>query len=196
MILFQLFLSFFQIGLFSFGGGYAILPMIEQQIAGVHGWMTMGEVADALTIGGMMPGSIALNTAVFTGTRIGGLPGALSAAIGCVLPSSIIVLILAIYFFKNSEMRFIQNALNGIRPAVVAMIAVAAVNLSKRALFDNSALPLIHYYSITNINLFALAVLLAALLLLIKKKLGVITAIIGTGAVGLAFYLIVGIFAG
>ena len=100
MILLELFWSFFQVGLFSIGGGYAALPLIQNQIVDINGWLTLGEFADVITISQMTPGPIAINAATFVGLRLGGLPGAIIATFGCVTPSLIIVLILAMIYFK------------------------------------------------------------------------------------------------
>ena len=91
MIYLQLFLSFFQIGLFSFGGGYAAMPLIQGQIVKIHGWMTMSEFTDLITISQMTPGPIAVNSATFVGLRVAGYVGAVVATLGCILPSCIIV---------------------------------------------------------------------------------------------------------
>ena len=95
MIYLQLFLSFLQIGLFSFGGGYAAMPLIQGQIVDAHGWLTMSEFTDLITISQMTPGPIAVNSATFVGINIAGIPGAIVATIGCILPSCIIVTLLA-----------------------------------------------------------------------------------------------------
>ena len=95
MIYFQLFLSFLQIGAFSFGGGYAAMPLIQNQVVTLHGWLNPAEFTDLVTISQMTPGPIAINAATFVGTRIAGTPGALAATIGCVLPSCILVTLLA-----------------------------------------------------------------------------------------------------
>ena len=90
MIYWQLFLSFLQIGALSFGGGYAAMPLIEAQIIRTHGWLTTAEFADLVTIAEMTPGPIAVNAATFVGTKIGGIPGALAATAGCVLPACVL----------------------------------------------------------------------------------------------------------
>ena len=90
MIYLELFWSFFQIGLFSIGGGYAALPMIRQQIVETHGWLSMTAFTDVITIAEMTPGPIAINAATFVGTQLAGLPGAVLATLGCVTPSCII----------------------------------------------------------------------------------------------------------
>ena len=99
MIYLKLFLSFLQIGLFSIGGGYAAMPLIQQLIVEQNQWLTMTEFTDLITIAEMTPGPIAINSATFVGTRIAGLGGALIATLGCVLPSFIIVLTLAKLYY-------------------------------------------------------------------------------------------------
>ena len=132
MLFAQLFWSFFQIGLFSIGGGYAAMPLIQQQVVDQHGWLTMAQFADIMTIAEMTPGPIAINSATFVGIRVAGLPGTIVATAGCVLPSCAIVLALA---FIYSKLTAVQGVLQGLRPAVVAMIASAGLSLLLLALF-------------------------------------------------------------
>ena len=98
MILLQLFWSFLQIGLFSFGGGYAAMPLIQAQIVTQHGWLGMAEFTDLVTISQMTPGPIAINAATFVGLRVAGVSGALAATVGCMLPSCVLVTLLARLF--------------------------------------------------------------------------------------------------
>lgn len=129
MIYFQLFLSFLQIGAFSFGGGYAAMPLIQHQVVELHGWLTMGQFTDLVTISQMTPGPIAINSATFVGTQIAGVPGALAATAGCVLPSCVLVTILAKLYFKYRNLKMMQGILGSLRPAVVSMIAVAGLSI-------------------------------------------------------------------
>lgn len=100
MTLLHLLWSFFQIGLFSIGGGYAAMPLIQSQVVDQYGWLTMQEFTDLITIAEMTPGPIAVNSATFVGIRIAGFPGALIATLGCILPSLIVVTILAHVYYK------------------------------------------------------------------------------------------------
>ena len=95
MTYFELFWSFVQIGLLSIGGGYAAMPLIEEQVVDLHPWLTMSQFADMMAISEMTPGPIAINSATFVGTQVAGMPGAIIATVGCVLPSLVIVLVLA-----------------------------------------------------------------------------------------------------
>lgn len=129
MIHLELFWSFFQIGLFSIGGGYAAMPLIQHQVVELHPWLTLEQFSDIITISQMTPGPIAINSATFVGLQLGGLPGALVATAGCVLPSCIIVLTLAYVYYRYRGLSMVQGVLAGLRPAVVAMIASAGVTL-------------------------------------------------------------------
>ena len=100
MILIQLLLSFLQVGLLSIGGGYAALPIIQNQVVDLNHWLTVREFGDIVTISQMTPGPIAINAATFVGTKIAGVPGAIVSTLGTVLPSFVIVLFLAWFYYK------------------------------------------------------------------------------------------------
>ncbi|MBO5161641.1 MAG: chromate transporter [Lachnospiraceae bacterium] len=137
MIYLQLFLSFLQIGMFSFGGGYAAMPLIQGQVVTLHGWLTMSEFTDLITISQMTPGPIAVNSATFVGRKIAGIPGAMVATAGCILPSCILVTILARLYLKYRNLDLLQGVLKSLRPAVVAMIASAGILILKDAFWGN-----------------------------------------------------------
>ena len=111
MIYLQLFISFLQIGMFSFGGGYAALPLIQGQVVTGHKWLTMAEFTDLITISQMTPGPIAVNSATFVGTKIAGVPGAFAATLGCILPSCVIVTLIAKLYLKYRNMAMLQGVL-------------------------------------------------------------------------------------
>ena len=111
MKLLQLFLSFCKVGLFSIGGGYAAMPLIQSEVVTLHGWITMSEFADLISVSEMTPGPIAVNSATFVGMHIAGIPGALIATVGCVLPSFIIVSILARLYVKYRNGNAVQTIL-------------------------------------------------------------------------------------
>lgn len=182
MILLQLFWSFFQIGLFSVGGGYAALPMIEAQVVHQNSWLTMAEFTDVLTISQMTPGPIAINAATFVGTRMAGLPGAILATVGCVTPSFIIVLILAYFYVKYKEMNVVKGALGALRPAVVALIGSAGVSIVILALWGEVV-------NLPAIDWIALLILVACLVILRVWKPSATLVMLGAGIVGGALYL-------
>ncbi|MBQ3156958.1 MAG: chromate transporter [Clostridia bacterium] len=125
----SLFMAFLQVGAFSIGGGYAAMPLIKSLTVDTHAWLTTAEFADLVTIAEMTPGPIALNAATFVGMRLSGLPGALAATFGCVLPSLLIVSLLSWLYAHFSSGKVMQSVLGTLRPVVVALIASAAVTL-------------------------------------------------------------------
>lgn len=120
------------------GGGYAALPLIQTQMVNIHGWMTMKEFVDIITISQMTPGPIALNSATFVGIRIADIPGALIATLGCIVPSCIIVLLLAYFYKKYRELNLVKGVLAGLRPAVVALIASAGMSIVLLTFWGNN----------------------------------------------------------
>ena len=138
MIYLQLFFSFLQIGMFSFGGGYAAMPLIQEQVVSRHGWLDMGEFTNLITISQMTPGPIAINSATFVGTKIAGISGAVVSTVGCILPSCILVTLLAWMYLKYQKMDLLQSVLQSLRPAVVAMIASAGVSILVSAFWNGA----------------------------------------------------------
>ena len=180
MIYIQLLWSFIQIGLFSIGGGYASLPLIEHQVVDVHGWLTASQLTDIVTISQMTPGPIALNAATFVGTRIGGLPGAIVATLGCVLPSCIIVLALAWVYTKYKDLGLLRGILAGLRPAVVPLIASAGLTILISALFVNDVLP----HALSDVDGIAVVLFVLSLVILRKWKPDPILVMVGSGVIG------------
>ena len=131
--LLKLFTTFFRIGLFTFGGGYAMVPLIERDVVEKNGWVGKDDFIDLLAVAQSAPGVFAVNMAVFIGYRLRGKCGALAASLGCVLPSVAIILLIALFFrsFRHNEV--VNNIFLGIRPAVVALIAVPVFNVAKSA---------------------------------------------------------------
>ena len=140
MLYIELFLVYFQIGLFAFGGGYAAMPLIQNLVVEGKGWLTMAEYADLTTIAEMTPGPIAVNSATFVGQKMAGLPGAVICTLGCILPSLIIVLTFAYFYTKYRSLKTVRTVLGELRPAVVAMIAGAGLTILLLALFGTSTL--------------------------------------------------------
>ena len=129
MMLLSLLLTFMQIGALSIGGGYAAMPLIKSLTVDANAWLTAAEFADLVTIAEMTPGPIALNAATFVGMRLAGLPGAIAATLGCVIPSILIVSLLSWLYARFRSGRVMQSVLQTLRPVVVALIASAAVTL-------------------------------------------------------------------
>lgn len=181
MIYLELLWSFVQIGLFSIGGGYAAMPLIQHQVVDLHPWLTMTQFADVIAIAEMTPGPIALNAATFVGIQVAGLPGALVATAGSVLPSCVIVLLLAFLYYKFKGFSVIQGILAGVRPAVVAMIASAGVSMVLLAVYGTRILPA----DPTAVQWTAVAILAGGLVVLRKWKVNPVWVILGSGLVGI-----------
>ena len=130
---FKLFTTFFRIGLFTFGGGYAMIPLIEREAVTRNGWVDKEKFIDLLAMAQSAPGVFAVNMAVFVGYRLRGVRGALTASFGCVLPSVVIILLIALFFRHFRHLEVVNNIFMGIRPVVVALIAVPVFNLAKSA---------------------------------------------------------------
>ena len=184
MIYLELFWSFFQIGLFSIGGGYAAMPLIQSQVVDLHPWLTMTQFADIMAIAEMTPGPIAVNAATFVGIQVAGLPGALIATLGCIFPSGVIVLTLAWVYYRFRGLRMVQGVLGGLRPAVVAMIASAGISLLIMALFGQRTLP----ENLASVDGIALCIFLVGFLILRKWKVNPIFAMAGSGVAGVILY--------
>ena len=180
----KLFWSFFQIGLFSFGGGYAALPLIQDQVVTGHHWLTMKEFADVITISQMTPGPIAINSASFVGVKVGGVLGAMVATLGCVLPSLIIVLCLAYFYYRYRNLSTVQGVLNGLRPAVVAMIAAAGFALVELAIWTTGKFS----FNISTIDVAAVILFIVGLVILRKWKVNAILIMAGAGIIGGIYY--------
>ena len=180
MIYWELFWSFVQVGAFCVGGGYASMPLIQEQVIERHGWLTLQQFIDIFTISQMTPGPIGINAATFVGTKVAGLPGAIAATAGFVFPSIIIVLILAKLFFKYGDIGPIRGILNGLRPAVVALICSAGVGFILLALWNTETLP----QDSTKVDLIG-CIVLPISLWCIRNKMSVIKLLCFSGALGL-----------
>ena len=136
MILLQLFWTFFKIGAFTFGGGYAMLPLIQSEVA-AHGWMGAAELVNFVAVSESTPGPFAVNIATFVGVRLAGIPGAICATLGVALPSFIIILIVAKCFQRFKSSAIVQGCMSGLRPAVVGLIATALLSVGQTVFFPD-----------------------------------------------------------
>ena len=130
-MLLKLFTTFFKIGLFSFGGGFAMIPLIQREVIERHKWINSKDFVDMLVLAQSTPGPIAVNTAVFVGYKTRGVGGAIMATLGTVLPSVIVMLLLALFFAEVRDNRYVDAAFRAMRPAVVALIVAPLVGLVK-----------------------------------------------------------------
>ena len=194
MIYLQLFLSFLQIGAFSFGGGYAAMPLIQNQVVQLHSWLSQSEFTDLITISQMTPGPIAINSATFVGTRIAGIPGALAATAGCVLPSCILVTLLAKIYLKYRNLSLLQGVLKSLRPAVIAMIAAAGASILVNAFWGESIASLTARQLLPNISIQAVGILTGSLILLARFKMNPIHVMLLSGVTEVVLQVIGNIF--
>lgn len=194
MIYLQLFLSFLQIGAFSFGGGYAAMPLIQNQVVQLHPWLSQSEFTDLITISQMTPGPIAVNSATFVGTRIAGMPGALAATAGCVLPSCILVTLLAKIYLKYRNLSFLQGVLKSLRPAVIAMIAAAGVSILVTSFWGEAITSLTLTQLLPNISIQSAGIFIGSLILLIRFKMNPIHVMLLSGVAEVVLQLIDNIF--
>lgn len=193
MIYVRLFLSFVKIGLFSFGGGYAMIPLLQSEIE-AYGWLSASEFADIIAIAEMTPGPIAVNSATFVGFRAAGFWGGLAATIGVATPSLILILIIAQYFFRFQKHPLNTLIFYGIRPVIAGLIASAAFFVAETAIWKTEqAVEAVHLdipQTLQNINLGSIAIFAMVLLVLMKYKLHPILVIVVSSMIGIVFYLI------
>lgn len=179
-MLLDLFLCFFQVGLFSIGGGYAAMPMIQSKAVEYYHWLNMSEFTDLMTIAEMTPGPITVNSATFVGIRMAGIPGALVATIGCIFPSLIIVSLISWLYERYRSMDAMQAVLSCLRPAVVALIASAALTILRVVVFANGVIAL------SSVQLLYCVLFAVALVVLRIRHSNPILVMVCCGAVSLA----------
>lgn len=131
--LFNIFLVFFKIGLFTFGGGYAMLPIIQKEVVETKGWMTDDDFLDAISLTNSLPGPLATNSATFVGYRVAKTPGAVAAILGAATPSVLVILLVAMVFTNLMDYPVVGYVFNGVRPAVVALILYSVIKLGRSA---------------------------------------------------------------
>ncbi len=176
---------FLQIGLLSIGGGYATIPLIQQQVVSANHWLTLQEFTDIITISQMTPGPLAVNTSTFVGIRIAGLSGAVAATLGCILCGFVISLLLDRFFQTHRQAPAVSHLLGGLRACSTGLIAASAATLVLIALFGAPSLP----HSLGALNPAALGLAAACLYLLRRRKLNPMLVMALSGAAGLALYL-------
>lgn len=183
LVIFTLFITFLQIGVFAFGGGYAILPFIQELVVNKHSWLILREMTDVVTISQMTPGPIALNGATFVGTKVSGLMGSIVATTAIILPQLIIMIILAKLYFSDKEMEFMNKIIKALRPAVAGLIFIATIQMIKGSVFNGLI------FKFENISYVALITFFVGFFLYIKK-VGMIKLISIGAVLGVIFTVI------
>lgn len=181
MIYIKLFLTFFKIGLFTFGGGYAMLPLIQSE-ALAHGWMDNTELINFVAISESTPGPFAINMATFVGTETGGIFGGFCATLGVVMPSFIIIILVATFYEKFKKNKLVSGGMTGLRPAAIGLIAAAALSLAGTVFFANG----INIAAFKNVEFYISAVVCIVMTVLALKKVHPIKIITASAVIGIA----------
>lgn len=181
LLLWELYVSFFMVGVVCVGGGYASVPLIQKQAIDIHGWLTVQEFVDIFAISQMTPGPIGINAATFVGQRVAGFPGSIAATAGFVSPSVIILCLLTWLLQKYGELGAVKGILNGLRPAVVALIGGAALVFTVMSLFGAVNFKI----NIADLRYLNVIVMAVAYVLVKKKICGVIQVLLLSGVLGL-----------
>ncbi len=187
MVLLELYWVFLQIGAFSFGGGYAVLPLIQRFVVEDRSWLSLKEMTDLVSISQMTPGPIAINSATFVGTKVAGIPGAIVATLGNVTPQFIIMMILAYFIFRDKKIGFLDKMLKSLKPGIVGLIAIAALSMMSNSLFEGEV-------AFANISIVAVLTFILGFALKLTKRFDLIAIIIFGAIAGiLGNFLITGI---
>lgn len=178
MILLKLFWTFLLIGSVSFGGGYAMIPVIEIEVSN-NGWMTTQEFTDVIAIAGMSPGPIATNSAIFVGYQTAGILGAIFSALGMALPSLIIVLVISSFFQKINHHKLVKSSFYGLRPVITGLIIYAAISFA----ISNNLVGSLSWHTFSSFVIY-----LVALLCLVYLKMHPLLVIFISGIVGIIIF--------
>ena len=177
----ELFINFLKIGAFTFGGGYAMLPLIQEQVM-AYGWLTEEELINFIAVSESTPGPFAINISTYVGMEIGGLLGAFCATLGVVLPSIVIILVIAKCFDHFQESRIINGCMAGLKPAVIGLIAASVVSTGKTVLFPSG----VSVSSVCTVSFIISALIFVGMLVLALKKVHPIIVIVLSGIIGIA----------
>ena len=180
MIYLDLFWTFFKIGAFTFGGGYAMIPLIQSEVTS-HGWMTVEEVVNFVAVSESTPGAFAVNACTHVGAQTAGLPGAFCATLGVVLPSFVIILVVAGCLDRFRKSRVVQGCMSGLRPAVIGLIGAAAVTTGKTVFFPAG----ISLTGLSTPAFYSAAVIFLLMLLPALKKVHPILIIVASAVLGI-----------
>lgn len=180
-----LYLTFLKIGAFAFGGGYAVLPLIAQYVVQEQGWLTTKGLTDLVSLSQMTPGPIAINSATFIGTKVAGIPGAIIATLGNVTPQFILMMILGYFLFsRHQEMPLLDRILKGLKPAIVSLVGLAALDMVTASLFTDGV------WSLSSLSLAGVIGFAIGFVFYARKRLGVIGIVIVSAASGLVLHLV------
>lgn len=187
IVLINLYFMFFKIGLFTIGGGYAMIPLIQDNLV-AGGYMTNQEVLDMIAIAQMTPGPFSVNAATFSGMKSAGVFGAIISTLGMITPSLIITLIVAKYFFNMQETTLVKGTLYGIKPVVAALITSTALMLGLGAFFPNGYNLSSVMDFICSIDFIAIILTIISFVAIVKYKISPIITIVCAAIIGMLVY--------
>ena len=165
MLLLDLFISFCKVGIFAYGGGPSMIPLVQEEVVDVHGWMTIEEFADALAMGYALPGPLATKMAAYVGYKIAHIPGLIVALLGTVLPSLLMMMLLAVFFWSYKDSPSVQATLKAVRPAVVGLLFVVVWEMFPKSVtsWHTGLIAIITFTGITLLNVHpAVAIVVSA----------------------------------
>ncbi len=182
MIYLELFITFFLIGAFTFGGGYAMLPLIQQEVA-AKGWVDSAALVDFVAVSESTPGPFAINMATYVGSEVGGFFGAVCATLGVVVPSFVVILIVAKCYDKFRQSKVVKGCMSGLKPAVVGLIGGAVLSVGATVFFSQG----VSLAVFTGLPFYLAAAICGVMLVLAFKKVHPIVIICICAALGIAF---------
>lgn len=181
MIYLELFLTFFKIGLFTFGGGYAMLPFIQEEVK-AHGWLSDAQLINFVAVSESTPGPFAVNISTYVGTETGGLLGAACATLGAVLPSFIVILIVAKFYEKFKNSKAVAGCMSGLKPCAIGLIGTAVLSIGQTVFFPTA----ISLASIMTFGFISSLVIFGIMFFLVMKRTHPIIIIVLSAVAGIA----------
>ena len=187
MMLLRIIVSFMKICLLAFGGAYSAVPLIAREVVDVQHWMTYAEFADLLALDELTPGPIMINCATFVGMKLAGIPGAIAASLGCCIPPAIICFVLDLIYRKYREVPVISVILQAMRCMSLALVLSTLISLTANIMFHGAGI------SFANLDILSLILATATFILIRKEVADPIVVLLGSGAVSLLSWLLLGI---
>ena len=187
MTFLNLFLTFFKIGILTFGGGYAMIPLIQSEIIS-RGWATSAQLIDFIAVSESTPGPFAINISTFIGAQTAGVFGAVCATLGVVLPSFIVILVVARFYERFKKSRIVSGVMNGLRPAVVGLIAAALLSVAKTVFFSEG----FSTEMFKTPEIYISAAIFVIMAVLVFKKVHPILVILMSAAIGIGAGFLLG----
>lgn len=183
-MLIKIFLSFIKIGSLAFGGAYAAIPLVEKEVVDIQKWMTYDEFSNLLAIDELTPGPIIVNAASFIGMKVAGVPGAIIATLGSILPALLIALILIIVYKKYNKLTWLQSIINSLKCMAFALIFTTFIKIALNSLFGA-------YISLSNFNIFAFIMICLSFYLINKKQISPVLVMLVCGLVNVIIHFVI-----